>query len=134
MPTREEEFKQRLAAVLANLDANGKHDIEAMWLLGSLAATLTDTLEAKNWTALKRDITRENYDKLLGDFQAEGNRQHAAGNAKKAYAIQALAISLIARTQPDSEVAAGARLLDELIDYATFVYRKNPNAGTLGPN
>ena len=125
MTTKQEEFKQRFVAVLKDLQATGKNDVEAMWLVGSLASVILEKTQKASWPALKADISRELYDRLLGDFQSEGNALHQRGEGKKAYAIQILGISLIARTQPDSQLQAGAALLDEIIDYATLVYRKN---------
>ena len=45
---------------------------------------------------------------------------------KHAYAVQALAISLIARTQrADPQMQAGDELLDEIIDHTVTIYRKS---------
>lgn len=126
MPTKEEDFKQRLAAVLSDLNDEGKNDAEAMWLLGSLAAGIVDKAGAASWPAFKRDISRDTYDRLLGDFQAEGNRQYADGDEKKAYAIQALGLSLVARTQQrDPTMAQGEQLLDAIVTSAIAFFRKN---------
>lgn len=129
MPTKEEEFKQRFVAVLKDLQTNGKKDIEAMWLLGSLAALLIDKAQKPSWTALKADLGREAYDALLRDFQAQGNALHQQGKGKHAYAIQILGISVIADTQRDEQVRAGTALLDEVINYAVVVYRKSATLG-----
>jgi hypothetical protein len=125
MPTKEEEFKQRFVAVLQDLQENGKNDIEAMWLLGSLAAALVDKAGKTSWAELKRTISQQDYSRLLTDFQTEGNRQHREGDVKKAYAIQILGISLITVTQTDPQLAAGAALLDEIIQTTILIYRKN---------
>ncbi|MDP1729755.1 MAG: hypothetical protein Q8L54_00970 [Devosia sp.] len=125
MTTKEAEFKQRFVAVLKDLQTNGKDDAEAMWLLGSLASLILERTQKESWPALKADISREVYDGLLNDFQSQGNALHQRGDGKKAYAIQILGISLIARTQQDAHLQAGAALLDEIIAYATLVYRKN---------
>ena len=42
MATKEEEFKQRFAAVLLDLQEHGRNDPEAMWLLGSLACEIAE--------------------------------------------------------------------------------------------
>jgi hypothetical protein len=132
MTTKEEEFKQRFVAVLQDLQSNGRNDVEAMWLLGSLAAALVDKARQPSWSTLKANLTREAYDGLLRDFQAQGNTLHQQGKAKHAWAIQILGISLVARTQLDEQVQAGAALLDEIIGYAVAVYRKSaPRGNTL---
>jgi hypothetical protein len=95
-----------------------------MWFLGSLAADLTDELKASDWPSAKRAIDAPTYDALLRAFEAKGNEHHQAGRTKPAYAIQAMAISLVARTQnADPQIAAGEPLLDQLIDAAAKAFR-----------
>lgn len=125
MPTKEEEFKQRFAAVLLDLTENGNKDPEALWLIGSLACELSEKSGHTQWAEFKRGMSRQTYDQLLADFQKEGNRQHQEGDPKKAFAIQVLGISLVARTQTDSEMRAGDALLDQLIETTMTVYRAN---------
>lgn len=125
MTTKEEEFKQRFVAVLKDLQNHGKDDIEAMWLLGSLASQIIEKAEQRSWTSFKSTLARTTYDGLLRDFQKEGNALHQQGKGKPAYAIQILGISLVAKTQMDEQLRAGEALLDEMIDYTVTVYRKN---------
>lgn len=130
MATKDEEFKQRFVAVLKDLQTSGKSDIEAMWLLGSLACQIIEKAQQRSWPALKAALTREAYDGLLRDFQTQGNSLHQQGKGKPAYAIQILGISLIAKTQLDEQLRAGEALLDEIIDYTIAVYRKNRHLET----
>lgn len=130
MTTKEEQYKQLFVAVLKDLQTNGRNDIEAMWLLGSLAALLIDRAGKPSWPALKADLTRQAYDGLLRDFESQGNALHREGKGKHAYAVQVLGISLVAKTQLDEQLQAGAALLDEIIGYAVAVYRKNTHLGT----
>ena len=126
MPTKEEDFKQRFAAVLRDLQTGGKTDPEAIWLIGSLAAALIDKTNAPSWRGLKIAMTRGAYDELLRDFEQQGNALYKHGKHKHAYAVQALAISLIARTQrADPQMQAGDELLDEIIDHTVTIYRKS---------
>ena len=126
MPTKEEDFKQRFAAVLRDLQTGGKTDPEAIWLIGSLAAALIDKTKAPSWRGLKIAMTRGAYDELLRDFEQQGNALYKHGKHKHAYAVQALAISLIARTQrADPQMQAGDELLDEIIDHTVTIYRKS---------
>ena len=128
MATKEEEFKQRFAAVLQDLQENGSKDQEAMWLLGSLACEIAEKSGKPGWAEFKRSMSQETYAQLLRDFEKEGNRQFQDGDRKKAYAIQVLAISLISFTQDDAEIQAGGALLDQLIDTTVLVYRNNREA------
>lgn len=131
MTSKEEDFKQRFVAVMQDLREDGTRDPEAVWLLGSLAATLVDAASAKSWPALKRQLTRTDYDGLLRDFQKSGNAFHQEGKVKQAYAVQILGMSLIARTQRDADILAGNELLDEIIDRSIAVYRRSRGPQTV---
>lgn len=125
MTTKEQDFKRRFIAVLADLQQNALDDDEAMWLLGSLAAGLIDDLGATDWASAKRSMDTATRDGLLRTFETEGNVHHQAGRRKQAYAIQAMAVSLIASTQTsDPEIAVGEPLLDQLIDASAIAYRR----------
>jgi hypothetical protein len=125
MPTKEDDLKQRLAAVLRDVQHDGNKDPEAIWMIGSLAAALIDKAKAKSWPALKDSLSAENYDKLLNDFQTQGNALFQAGDTKRAYAVQAMGISLVCRTQrADALMREGEVLLDALITGAVDIYRK----------
>jgi hypothetical protein len=133
MASKEEDFKERFVAVLQDLRGNGGKDPEAMFLIGSLAARLVDRAKQPGWAAYKANMGRAAYDKLLGDFKKQGNDFHKAGKAKHAYAIQVLAISLIAPTQNDPDIRAGDGLLDEMLGFLIAAYRK-AQAATPKPN
>lgn len=124
--TREEELKLRLATVLQDLRDGAVQDPEAMALVGSLASDLADKLEQQNWTGSKQVMTSAAYDALLESFQKRGNDHYKSGRTKHAYAIQVLGLSLVSATQrQDGEIAAGEKLLDEVIDRATARYRQS---------
>jgi len=124
MTDKQTELKARLAAVLADLNQSGRKDTEAMWLLGGFASELATRLKAPSWSAAKARITRSTYNTLLDRFRIEGNAHYREGRAKQAYAIQALAMSLIAPTQDDAEIVAGGKQLDTIIDRALLFYRQ----------
>ena len=132
MPTREEEFKQRFVAVLQDLRNDGTGDPEAVWLIGSLAAALLDKAGARSWADLKQGLTRSDYDGLIRDFEVSGNNFHREGRGKHAYAVQVLAVSVVARTQQDPDLQAGCRLLDQIIDGAVRVYRQSLRPQNVG--
>lgn len=125
MTTKEEEFKQRFVALMQDLRHDGTSDAEAVWMLGSLAATLIDKAGAKSWPALKQQLSAADYDGLLRDFQKSGNAFHQEGKHRQAYAVQVLGMSLVARTQRDADVQAGDRLLDEIIEKSVRIYRRS---------
>jgi hypothetical protein len=97
-----------------------------MWLLGSLASDLADDFHSRDWSSAKRTMSPQTYDALLRTFQDQGNEHHREGRTKHAYAIQALAVSLIAHSQrQDADIAQGAALLDEIIDRTVILYRRD---------
>ncbi len=125
MTGKQEELKQRMAALLRDLDDNARADPEAFWLIGSLAATLVDKARAKSWAGLKAEMTQDTYQGLVRDFQQQGNALWQAGKPKHTYAIQALALSIVASTQrSDPQLREGETLLDAVIEEAVRVYRK----------
>ncbi|MCP8883695.1 hypothetical protein NIM87_09315 [Devosia sp. XJ19-1] len=124
-PTKEALFKQRFVSVLADFKQNGIKDSEAMELIGSLAASLADSLEQKSWTGAKQAMTAAAYDALLDSFQTRGNKAHQNGQTKQAYALQLLGVSLVAMTQrSDADLMTGEKLLDQMIDSAVAHYRR----------
>jgi hypothetical protein len=124
MSTKEQDFKERLAAALSDLNEAGSKDAEAVWLIGSLSARLVDIYKLKSWRAFKQQLTAPAYNQLLKDFETEGNSYHNAGKARAAYAIQMLAMSVVCRTQRDPQVREGEALLDQMIDRMLTAYRK----------
>lgn len=125
--TKEQDFKQRFATVLQDLQQDGSNDGPTMYLLGSLASDLSADLKSKTWSDAKKVITPALYDQLLKKFEHEGNEHHAAGRGTHAYAIQALAVSLVAGTQrKDPEMREGEQLLDARINHAIALYRAQP--------
>lgn len=128
MPTKEQDFKERLIAAIRDLKDRHTEDAELMWLVGSLGARLVDLYKLKTWTQFKAKLSGEAYNRLLKDFEQQGNAYHRDGKAKASYAIQLLAISVVAKTQDDPQVKEGARLLDGLINGVVANYRKSRSA------
>lgn len=127
--TTEQDFKSSFIAVLKDLQENGRNDDEALWLLGSLASDLLDDLKATDWPSAKRAMNVETQNGLLHTFETQANAHHKAGRVKQAYAIQAMAVSLIARNQSaDPQIAAGEPLLDQFITASVIAYRQQKAA------
>jgi hypothetical protein len=124
MATKEEDFKERFVAVMRDLKEHGAKDPEAMWVLGSFATRLTNLSKRRTWTEFKAALTAPAYDQLLNEFQTQGNAYYRQRNAHAAYAIELLALSVVARTQRDPQVREGEKLLDQAISAAVAFYRK----------
>ena len=120
-----EEFKQRLAAVLADLQGEGTKSAPAMLTLGNLAGGIATQLKAANWPAAKSAMSFPFVRAVLGEFGTQMEAHQQAGRTNQAYAIQALSMSILARSHADDPVVAeGEQLIDAVIDRAIVIYRQ----------
>lgn len=124
MATKEEDFKERFVAVMRELREVGDTDHEAMFLIGSLASTLMKKKNAPSWPKFKADLPGSEHSLLLNDFEKQGNKFHRDGKRKHAYAVQVLAMSVVADKQVDRDVATGNKLLDQYIGRMVAAFRK----------
>lgn len=132
-PALEQDFKVRFAAVLKDLMENGQKDPEALWLMGSLASRIIDDVKMDDWPKFKTALTKEGYDALLKAFEKQGKERYANGNKKAAYAVQAIAISVIASKMTDPDIVSGNDLMDEFIGQTIRIYKK-AEANNAKPN
>lgn len=126
--TKEDDFKARFIEMMRNLNEIGMKDLEAVWLIGNLAAKFIDRSRSSDWAQFRKTRTQRAYSSMLKDFEAQGNSFHSQGKNKNAYAIQVLAISMVAGTQKDPDVVSGTAVLDDMIQYTVDYYRKNMRA------
>lgn len=124
MATKEEDFRERFVAMMQDLHANGGKDQEAMFLIGSLASRLMDKTGAKSWATFKSTLGSYDRSVLLTDFETQGNKFHNDGKRKHAYAVQVLAMSVIAPSQTDEDVLSGNKILDSIVNRLVTVFRK----------
>lgn len=124
-PNPDEQFRQKFSAVLQDLQVTAREDGEAMAMIGILALQLADKLGQQSWSEAKQVMSAANYAEMLQVFDEKGNAYHQAGSTKQAYAVQALAASLVARSRrQDQTIAEGEKLLDALIDHTIAVHRR----------
>ena len=119
------DLRQRLGAILADLNAAGLEDGEAMYVLGGATTGLIDRGGAKDWTSFKQGLPAADFARLLKQVETEGNQLVADGKHKAAYALQALAVSLVASRQNDTVLRDGEQLLDAVIDTTVANFRKH---------
>jgi hypothetical protein len=124
MATKEEDFRERFVAMMHDLHANGAKDQEAQFLIGSLASRLMAKTGARSWPAFKTGLGSFDRAALLTDFEKQGNKYHKDGKRKHAYAVQVLAMSVIAPSQTDKDVLSGNKILDGIVNSLVTVYRK----------
>jgi len=122
------DFRKRLALVLKDLKEAGAKDPESMWITGSLAAAIMERSGKKSWPETKAALDTNNYNSLIQQLETQGNELVAKGNEKAAYAVQAVAVSVVAGRVDDPVVAEGNKLMDQLIDAAVKFFHQHPNS------
>ncbi|HHB81887.1 MAG TPA: hypothetical protein ENK61_00270 [Devosia sp.] len=123
----EEFFKVRFINLLKDLGENANKDPETIWLMGSLAGSIIEENQKKSWKEFKLSLSKEAFDRLLAALQAQGNNLAEQKKYKAAYAVETLAISIIAPTmKQDKHLIKGNRLLDSMIGDAIKFYRAKP--------
>ena len=128
MTEKQSELRQRFAAVLADMNGEGRNDGEAMFMLGKIAAKTADLANQPSWTALKPLLTKQDFARLFNMIATEGDQFVAQGKTRQAYVLQALAMSLVAAQENDPVLTEGATLLDAMIDQAIGNYRHHTQA------
>ena len=125
MPTRDEDFKQRFDSILLDLRISGRTDGQTMWLVGSLAARLIDQGQQPTWSSFKHTLSQPTFRSLISSFQKQGNDLAKTGATQQVYAIQVVAVSLVAVTQTDDpEIVEDDKVLDQIIEDAISIYRE----------
>jgi hypothetical protein len=121
---RTEHFRQRLAAVLKDLNASGIKDPEIVLNIGSLAAEIARALGKPSLSAAKTAMSQAQFEELHGSLMKRGGDLANAGQTKKAYAARVVLASLVAHThRSDEHISEGERLLDVAIDKAIAQHR-----------
>lgn len=125
--TPDEFFKVRFVNLMKDLGENAKNDPETVWLIGSLAGSIIEENKKNTWKEFKLSMTKDDFNRLLAALQAQGNRLAKDKNHKSAYAVETLAISVIAPTMnKDPHLVEGNKLLDSMISDAIKFYRSRP--------
>lgn len=116
--SEEESFKPKFLGLVQEFADPVTADPQTMIAVGALARRIMDDAKVKSWAAFKRSHTRALHDATLRTFEKQGNALVKQGKLRTAYAIQVLAMSLIAATQADAEVQSLNGKLDAIIDLA----------------
>ena len=125
--TSDQQFKARFINLIKDLGENAAKDPETIWLIGSLAGSIIEENKQKSWKELKLAMSLDDAKSLLAAFQAQGDKLAKAKNYKSAYAVETLAMSVIAPTMHnDPHLVEGNKLLDSMIADAITFYRSKP--------
>jgi hypothetical protein len=112
---RAEIFRNRLVAVVSDLNSGEDRNPELRRTVGMLAHKLHSDARAQSWADLKQRADGPTYDSLLKVFQAHSESATKAGDTLGVKALELLAISMIARRQGEMSLEPGIEYLDNFI-------------------
>jgi len=112
---RNQIFRERLVAVMTDLNAGAAKDKQLRRRVGVIADRLVREAETRDWTDLKERADGPTYDSLLTLFQRQSADLQKSGDATGVKAFEVMALSLIARRQYQADLATGVNTLDKWI-------------------
>ena len=115
-------FLNGLVTIVTDLDKGGTEDPEMVARIGSLADRLIRAAGAADWQALKHDLSDAARKSAINTFSREIADSNEKGDVRTAYAMQAVATSLIGTDFDDPRIAPGIDLLDRFITAARGFY------------
>ncbi|MGV3491025.1 MAG: hypothetical protein ACO1OG_06845 [Devosia sp.] len=115
MPTKEEDFARRFGTMMAELHSKHLPNRARMMQVGGLAANLMRQAGAKTWPSYKKLLRPDQEAALLAAFRDSGHEKFAAGKQDEFYAIEVLAMSVVASRMKDPVLKQGELLLDRII-------------------
>ncbi len=126
----EEVFKKRFLEVMKQMGESTSKDPEGVWMIGSLAASLLDQSKSPDWVHLKKSLTPEIYNSLINSFRTQGNQLAKDGKEKAAFAVEVLALSIIAPTlsEKNEPIASGDKLLNNMVQDSINFFRRSQAA------
>ncbi len=124
MHERDVIFRERLVALMAELNTGEAITGKLRRKLGAFANLLTRDAGARDWADLKERADGPTYDSLLRLFQREGDNARKDGDEHMEKAMEVLAISLIARRQYQADLLPGVMVLDKFITVCEGVARR----------
>ena len=118
-------FLDGLTKIVVDLDKARTRDAEAVALIGSLAHRMVQDTGQSDWIGLKRSLSADTLNGVIGKLSREIDASAAKGQIKLAYAMQAIAASLVGDRFEDRRIAMGIKLLDDFIAAASDYYVRN---------
>jgi len=114
-----------LSKILVDLKKAAEHDSEAVMLIGSLADRLISEAGKTDWPEVKQGLSDAEHNSLVGTFSRKIADAEGEGRVKMAYALQAIATSLVGSRLDDERIAPGVELLDDFIAASRDFFRRN---------
>ena len=118
-------FLDGLVKIVTDLDKGGTKDPEMLARIGSLADRLITRTETEDWSAFKKGLGADERKSIVGTFSREIEDSGNSGDIRTAYAMQAIAASIIGDGFNDERITPGVGLLDRYITAARNFYVRN---------
>jgi len=115
MEERDAIFRDKLTALMADLNGGEGRDKKLRRTIGAYSDKLAQEAGAKDWGDLKERADGTTYDSLLRFFQRQTETMQKHGDHEGARALEILAVSLIARRQYAEDLLPGITFLDRYI-------------------
>lgn len=112
---RNQIFRERLVAVMSDLNAGAAKDKQLRRRVGIIADRLVREAGTRDWVDLKERADGPTYDSLLTLFQRQSVDLQKTGDTTGVKAFEVMALSLIARRQYQADLATGVTTLDKWI-------------------
>ncbi|MGV3492155.1 MAG: hypothetical protein ACO1OG_12640 [Devosia sp.] len=125
MTERDAVFRDKLIALMTALNGAEGRSPALRRALGSFAHRIAKEAGAKSWADLKRRADGPTYDSLLALLQRQGADFAKARDTNSLRALEALGLSLVARTQSQGDLVPGVGFLDRLIEDCESAYRRS---------
>jgi len=112
---RNQIFRERLVAVITDLNAGAGKDKQLRRRVGIIADRIVREAGTRDWSDLKERADGPTYDSLLTLFQRQSADLQKSGDSTGVKAFEVMALSLIARRQYQADLATGVTTLDKWI-------------------
>jgi hypothetical protein len=123
MQERDAVFRERLVAVVGALNKGESRDATLRRVIGGYAYALARQTGARSWADLKQRVDAPGYDALLKRFELDSAGYQKKGDTMSVRALEALALSLIARYQTQNDLVPGVGFLDRFIESCVSAVR-----------
>lgn len=112
---RNQIFRERLIAVMTDLNSGAAKDKQLRRRVGIIADRIVREAGTRDWSDLKERADGPTYDLLLTLFQRQSADLQKTGDTAGVKAFEVMALSLIARRQYQADLATGVTTLDKWI-------------------
>ncbi len=117
-------FRQRLVAVMKTLHGGGASDPQVRRVIAVFAVQLVQQIGVRSWGELKAKASGTEFNQMLKIFSDESAKFQKADDEKGVLALEALALSLVAREQTQQrDLVPGVGFLDGYIEECLAMVR-----------